>query len=764
MRVDLYKWAFACGVTVVAPLVRATPARAESIDFTAGRVAVRCTAVSPTVFRVSLNAARGPAVPRESLFIDPAFHPGDLGRRTLAGGGHLQLRTDAGTLDVDPAAGTWSLLDARGDVLVPPAPVAAMGLSRPVPATATQPATPARPVLGVRVGWPAGRPFAAYGCGNGAGGVLAQRRVDTRVRNRVTVEPCYWSPAGYEALVVGSDDDAPATCDGTVDHGAVTWAVPGAAADLYLVVAPTLAEGTRGLLRLTGRPPVPPLWTFGYLQSRWGWTDADYVDDALRQFRARRLPVDAFIFDFEWYTATPDYNVTPEGVAGFSDFGFNPAVFPDPAGQIRHLHDAGVHVVGIRKPRLGDRDALAMARRKHWDLPGQAGTDARGVRFADADARAWYARQNEPLLRDGIDGWWNDEGEASYTTFFRWNQAERTALADVRPDARFWTINRAFSPGLARLGATAWTGDIRASWHDLQQTPAALLNWGLAGMPFAGCDIGGYRGQDTPELLVRWMEAGALFPIMRAHSQRTVTPRFPWLYGPDAEAAIRRALDLRYRLIPVLYSLAHQTHESGDPVLRPLLWRYPADPAVADRTDEWMVGDDLLAASALAEGGRQTAYLPDDIWYDFATGRRVPAGPQAERVVPLDAVPLYVRGGSILTLASPGAQHTRDLANGPLDVHVYPGRDGAFTLVEDDGGTTAYATADALRRTAFRWDDGRRTLSWSRTGPYDGPGCFRSVRATVHDGTDRPPIERPLDAIGTISLSDRPATRPSVTR
>jgi alpha-glucosidase len=754
MRFAQYKRAVACGVALVLPSALDTAARADSLDVTVGRTVVRITAIAPTVFRVSVNAGGGPALPRDTLFVDPVVARGDVGRPARTAAGHLQLKADAGTLDVDPVAGTLALLDARGTVLVPPAPVAAMTMSKPRAATAAEPAVPAHPVLDLRIGWPAGRPFAVYGCGNGEGGVLVQHRVDTRVRNRVSVEPCYWSPAGYATLVVGADDDAPATCDGKVDHAAVTWAVPGTSADLYLTVAPTLAEGTRGLLRLTGRPPVPPRWTFGYLQSRWGWVDKAYIDDALHQFQVRRLPVDAFIFDFEWYTQTPDYQVKPEGVANFSDFGFNPKLFPDPAAQIRQMHDAGVHVVGIRKPRLGDSATLVMARQNQWDFSGQSGTDARALRFADADARAWYADRIGPLLRDGIDGWWNDEGEFSFTNFYRWNQAERTALAAVRPDARFWTINRAYSPGMARLGATAWTGDIRASWHDLEQTPASLLNWGLAGMPFAGCDIGGYRGPDTPELLVRWMEAGALFPIMRAHSQRTVTPRFPWLYGPDAESAIRKALDLRYRLVPVLYSLAHQTHETGDPLMRPLAMQYPADPAVADMTSEWMVGSDLLATPALDEGGRQAIYLPDDQWYDFSTGRRVSAGSQPEQVTPLDAVPLYVRGGSILTLAAAGAQHTRELAGKPLDLHVYPGRDAAFTLVEDDGDTTAYETAGAVRRTAFRWDDGRRVLSWSQTGPYDGPDRFRSVRVTIHDGKDRPPVELALAAAGQVLASN----------
>jgi alpha-glucosidase len=732
------KYVAACATALLALAV--ATARGESLDLTVGRTPVRATAISPTVFRLSVGPEGGTAGPRSSTFVDADLHPGDVGRRGPAAAGHQRLTTDAGALDVDTAAGTWSLLDAHGVVLTPPAPIAARS------------GTADKPALDLKVGWPADRPFAVYGCGNGATS-LVQHKVSAQVRNRVVVQPYFWAPAGFGTLVVGADDDAPAQCDGKIDGDAVTWSVPGASADLYLFVAPTLSDSTHALLWLTGRPPVPPRWTMGYLQSRWGWVDKAYIDDALHQFLSRKLPVDAFIFDFEWYTTTPDYKVPPDGTAGFTDFGFNPKLFPDPVEQIKQFHDAGVHVVGIRKPRLANADTLVMVRQKHWDFPASAtGTDARALRFANPDARAWYAAQTVPLLKDGIDGWWNDEGEFSYTNFYYWNVAQRAAEDAVQPSARMWTINRAFSPGMGRLGAAAWTGDIHATWQDLQRTPTSLLNWGLAGMPFAGCDIGGYRGEDTPELLVRWMQAGTFFPIMRAHSQRPVKPRFPWLWGDEAEGAMRKTLDLRYQLVPVLYSLAHQTYETGEPTMRPLCMQYPADPRAADLSDEWLVGRDLLAAPVLAEGGHRRVYLPDDVWYDFATGERVAGGRELDRDVPLDAVPLYVRAGSILTLG-PVIQHTRDLPGGPLDVHVYPGRDGAFTLVEDDGATTAYASGN-VRRTAFAWDDVRRVLSWTQTGPYAGNDCFRTLRITVHGGRNATAVERPLSTAGKVSLRD----------
>ena len=178
------------------------------------------------------------------------------------------------------------------------------------------------------------------------------------------------------------------------------------------------------------------------------------------------------------------------------------------------MHDAGVHFVGIRKPRLGDADRLALIRSKGWDFRGGTSYDARDLRYDLPALRDWYAAQTQPLLRAGVDGWWNDEGEFTYMTYDGWNQSEREALDAVHPTARLWTLNRAFQPGTARYGAAAWTGDIKATWEAFRKTPAALLNWGLAGMPYGGCDTGGFFGETTPELLTRWMQAATFFPVV----------------------------------------------------------------------------------------------------------------------------------------------------------------------------------------------------------------------------------------------------------
>jgi len=659
--------------------------------------------------------------------------------------GMVGIRTKAGELLISPRTGEWALLSAAGKVLIPRHEIG--GLNRET--------SPGNTSVNIRLGWDKHEPISVYGCGNGVD-ALQQSGTTTGVSNGRAVVPYYWSAAGYAVLAVTADDNQPARWRGATNGEYLTWTFPGREAELYLMPAASLKDATEACARLTGFAPVPPRWTFGYLQSRWGWKDRAYIEDTLEQFRDLKIPVDAFIYDFEWYTTKPDYELPPEGMAGFTDFGWNTNLFPEPVAQIQAYKNQGVHFVGIRKPRMGDRDTLAMIRAKGWNLhvENDEKYHYRDVNFGNPDFRNWYIGQSAALLHAGIDGWWNDEGESAYTTYYYWNLAEVGALARYQPGQRLWTLNRAFSPGLQRLGAAAWTGDIHSSWKVLAGTPTSLLNWSLAGMPYETCDIGGFTENPSPELLSRWMEAGVFFPIMRAHSRISVTPRFPWLYGPEALAAIRRAIELRYRLIPLYYSLAHETFQTGIPLMRPLLMEFPDDPKTANLSDQWMMGRSLMAAPILQAGGQRSVYLPAGGWYAFDSNLPVKRKRTIEVTAGLDEIPLYVRAGSILPLG-PVIQHTSQLPGGPLELQIYPGKDATFTLFEDDGATTDYLKGQ-VRSTTFSWQDKTGRLSWKSEGPYAGRDVFTTVRAVVFDPRGKIEAESALNSQGELHLSPVP--------
>ncbi len=194
-------------------------------------------------------------------------------------------------------------------------------------------------------------------------------------------------------MAVTANDDTPASWSGADDQSAVTWHFPGTSADLYLMPAANLEAASKAYAELSGAPPVPPRFSQGYFQSRWGWTDEAYIEDTLKQFRTLHIPIDTFIIDFEWYTPKPDYSVPPEGMPGFTDFGFNPLLFPSPAEQLASYRSEGFHFIGIRKPRIGNSDTLVFLKSKGWmpNLPVSPNDTyhKRDANFANADFRSW---------------------------------------------------------------------------------------------------------------------------------------------------------------------------------------------------------------------------------------------------------------------------------------------------------------------------------------------------------------------------------------
>jgi alpha-glucosidase len=681
---------------------------------------------SPDAFRLHIFPAGSPAAPRSVFLNDQTPTSTSI---TLGANGSLiqgnaigirhegpivAFRTSFGVLQVDTDKKMWSLLDSTGTVLADWAPI-----GQGTPMTISSGPTPAQP-----------HPL-YYGSGSIPDlGALTQKKSDSKQRNGSSSLPQFWSNAGYGELMISQDDLKPGSWIANA-AGGVDWKVPGSTVDLYVMPATTLDNWLRADAELTGFAPVPPRWSMGYLQSRWGWKDKDYLDDTLAHFRADKLPVDAFIIDFEWYTAFPDYFVAPAGSKGFDDFGWNAKLFPDPAGQLADFAKQGVKIVGIRKPRLVNADDLVMAKGKDW-LMGKGTNDRINVRtlnYAMPDVRDWYAGKMEPIVQAGMPGFWNDEGELYYDEYSYWNMAEIEAFQKVKPQDRFWSINRAMAPGLQRFGAATWTGDILPDWSALQITPGQLLAYSLAGMPYATCDVGGFNGNTTAELLVRWMQAAVFFPVMRCHSTADATPHFPWLFGQPAEDALRKALDLRYRLIPYYDSLSHENNRTARALMRPLVMDFPKDASVATTTDEWMMGPDLLAAPVLKQGGARSVYLPADTWYTFGSNQ-TQQGPQTVNVTcTLDQTPVYVRAGSLLPLG-PVVQNTSEISTEPLEMQIYPGHDATFSLVEDDGTTIAYQTGQK-RITQFTWNDKSKTLGWVAGGSYAGANVFHNVNAVL---------------------------------
>jgi alpha-glucosidase len=354
------QWNRIIGLVTLLAALHLTTATAEDlrwkttsygITIQTGDATLELAPATSAALRLSVSYTGAPA-PASSVFLAPGANADRVAwKTTVQPGGFVGIKTAAGSLLVNPATGKWMLEDPSGKVLIPPATLGKLDHGNVV----------------LNVGWPKNESAFVYGCGNGVAS-LEQTNAATRVGNGVAVVPYYWSPAGYAVLAVAADDNQPARWQSPAGQDCGSWSFPGATADLYLMPAADLHAAASAYQRLSGAAPVPPRWAFGYLQSRWGWQDKAYINDTLKHFLDLHLPVDAFIFDFEWYTKHPDYGVPPAGEDHYSDFGWNAKLFPDPAGQITALKQAGVHFVGIRKPRLGNKDALAAMHSKGWAL------------------------------------------------------------------------------------------------------------------------------------------------------------------------------------------------------------------------------------------------------------------------------------------------------------------------------------------------------------------------------------------------------------
>ena len=666
-----------------------------------GAQQVRLSVAKDAAFCLSLNTSETSSEIK-SVFIDEHGNA-TMPYLVIAVAPSYGIKTSKGKLVINADTKLWSLYDPAGRILIRDGAFLSTDSSIEITHSATG---------------------LFYGAGNKSTKDLEKNKSTSSPGNGIADIPYFWNNTGYSAFAVSANDDKPATW--VKDKTGLTWKFSGKSASLYLWPAKTMYDAASGYVKLTGKPELPPRWAFGYLQSQWGWADSAYISNVENKFRTHHLPVDAFIFDFEWYTTTPDYSVQKEGKADFTDFTFNPKLFPHPAKQIAELKTQGIKFIGIRKPRLGNSGLLDTVRKNGW--LSHPATDSRDLNYSNAGLRKWYVEKNRPLINSGVDAWWDDEGESYYTCYYWWNIAQRDLLASARPNYRHFTLNRSFSPGNQRLGYCTWSGDIYSTWPSLADVPKDLLNFSLAGMYYGACDIGGFHGTPTKENLVRWFQAGVFFPIMRSHSDIGTTARFPFLWGEDGEAAIRKALNLRYQLLPYVYSLGHEAYNSGAPIIRPLVMEFPDDTTVANMRDEWLLGKGLLAAPVLNEGGQRSIYFPNDIWYDYYSGDVIKGPTTISVEKALDEIPVFVRAGTILPVG-PVIQYSEQKVD-TLEIHVYPGKNGNFKMVEDDGVSYNYIKA-GTRTTDYSWNDKAKTLNWKVSGNYTGKNIYKMIKVVV---------------------------------
>jgi len=494
----------------------------------------------------------------------------------------------------------------------------------------------------------------------------------------------------------------------------------------YFIYGPTPGQVLERYTELTGRLPMPPLWALGYGQSRWSYFPESRVREIARLFREHRIPCDALYIDIHY-------------MDGFRCFTWNSERFPDPAGLLKDLHAAGYKVLllidcGIKVDP--DYHVCAEGRAQGAFCTYPDGTPAGGPvwpgecyfpDFTMAQVRQWWGGLHAPLVELGVDGVWNDMNEPTIISpqgetlaecvRHGWEglgsdhaqahnvygmltaRATREGLLRLKPHARPFVVTRAGWAG-AQRDAIPWTGDNQSTWEHLRLSVAMVLGLGLSGFGFSGADIGGFDGGPEAELLVRWNQLGAFLPFFRNHASLLSPPQEPWAHGEPYLSLNRSAIEMRYRLLPYLYTATWQCAQTGLPIARPLALAYPDDSHALTLDDEFLCGDALLVAPVCEPGAAsRQVYVPTGEWFDFWTGQRY-SGPQTlTAAAPLERIPLYVRAGAVLP-TWPVMQHTANGAPSRLILHVYHG-DGESWLYEDDGQSMAYLTG-AFRLLHFR--------------------------------------------------------------
>jgi alpha-glucosidase len=546
---------------------------------------------------------------------------------------------------------------------------------------------------------------------------------------------------------------------GKTSQERVWFGAEGGEMNYYFFYGPSIKKILGRYADLTGHMPLPPLWALGNQQSRWSYYPDTMVEEVVKEYRQRDLPLDVVYLDIDY-------------MKGYRVFTFDKERFPDPKGLTDKLKKQGVKVVTIVDPGVKHAPGEGyhafdegMAKnffqhRRNGDLfvPKVWPGDSVFVDYTMPEARRWWGDLHRVYTDNGIAGIWNDmnepadfvdqtgknqldvvsydEGEKTThaknrnTFALLMARATREGLERLQPDRRPYVITRAAYAGIQRF-STMWTGDTNSTWEALSLNIPMFTSLGLSGEPFVGSDIGGFIGRGNGELLVRSYQIGFLAPFCRNHKQNDGYDQEPWRFGKYYEDIIRKYLKLRYTLLPFLYTTLEEAHRTGVPLFRPLLLNYQEDASTYNLDDEFMIGDDLLVAPILKpDETRRLVYLPAGGWIDYWTGKKYSGGTMINVEAPLDVVPIFVRAGAIIP-SGPPLNYVGEKPVDPITLNIYPdsSEKASGSLYEDDGLSPAYNTG-AFRRTtvSLRRAAGGLVVSIGPEGTYNpGPRKFNFV-------------------------------------
>jgi len=635
---------------------------------------------------------------------------------------------------------------------------------------------------------------AIYGLGQQQQGKMIQRNIKLNMIQGNTDDyiPFFLSVKGYGLFW---DNYSPTLFEDNPESTSFKSDV-GDCIDYYFMYGGN-ADGVIAHIRdLTGQVPMFPLWTFGYWQSKERYKSQDELVDVVKKYRELGVPLDGIIQDWQYWGNNYLWNAME----------FLNSDFYNPKKMIDDVHNMHAHMIisiwnsfGPQTKQYKELEKIgALMDFQTWP---QSGSDKwppimdypSGVRVYDPynpEARDIYWKYlNKGIFSLGIDGWWMDSSEPDHLSFKPTDLDNKTYLGSFRKvrnafplmtvggiydhqravssDKRVFILTRSAFAGQQRYGANTWSGDVTASWVALRNQISAGLNFSLSDIPYWNSDIGGFflsrfrkKLDDAGyrELYARWIQFGAFCPMMRSHG--TDAPREIYQFGKKGDKiydAIEKAINLRYILLPYIYSVSWDVTSNQSTMMRALVMDFPKDKQALDINDQYMFGKSILVCPVTSQMYSKDTqedfntiksrelYLPKGTdWIDFWTGDKFSGGQKINKEVPVDIIPLYVKAGSIIPLG-PKVQYATEKRWDDLEIRVYEGANGSFTLYEDENDNYNYEKG-IYSTITFSWNDAKKELTISdRKGSFSGMLAerkFNIIRVAKGKGTGTRVVEK----------------------
>ena len=587
---------------------------------------------------------------------------------------------------------------------------------------------------------------AIYGLGEHPDGAMNYRgmRIHLQQINPTEIAvPVLVSSRGYGVMW-----DNPAISDvdvGQSNPQILSWESEAAGTiDYYFIYGPKLDDVVASYRQLTGAAPMMGRWVWGFWQCKEHYASAEELTNVVAEYRRRHVPLDGIIQDWQYW---------PSGAWGSHQF--DPARYPHPAAMIRELHAMHSHVmISVwAKFDLGTSNYNELRRAGvlyaptfpgySWSIPTESNQwyDP----FNPVGRRIYWRQMSDDLFKLGIDAWWLDASEPELDV--RWGEF-RTIQTAGGPGVKVFNaypllhttavyqgqraetdrkrvciLTRSAWAGQQRNAAIVWSGDVRGTWNVFARQIPAGLNFSISGIPYWNTDIGGFFGAKLhdpayQELFTRWFQFGAFCPMFRVHG--TDAPKELWRWDQPTQKIMENFIDLRYRLLPYIYSTSWRVTSEGYTMMRPLIMDFGSDTNVVNLGDEYLFGQAILVCPVTQSNVTTRAvYLPaGPTWYDFWTGKSYPGGQTLEAAAPIEIMPLFVRAGSIIPYG-PQIEYAMEKSD-PIEIRVYRGANGSFTLYEDEGDNYNYEKGK-FATIPISWNEATHTLEiGKRAGKFPG--------------------------------------------